>query len=243
MLSLIHRMLAGSQELLKGGPMLIPLAFFSLVATTVVLERWKTLRRDRYIPSEYVARIYRQLERGKYDLALALCESRSYLVTDLLKLGIENRHASEEALTKLVRLFFKRRLPELYRNMHVLALVATLAPLLGLLGTVLGMVTGFKALAVETGQMQLRIVADGISVALLTTFAGLLIAVPTLVAHQILMHRADRLAMEARRYGIALIRFLKMGELVTVDEDESELEVTIQDTDVRRARQAGEAAP
>jgi biopolymer transport protein ExbB len=89
--------------------------------------------------------------------------------------------------------------------------------LLGLLGTVLGMIQGFTALASEAGQVQMRIVADGISVALLTTFAGLVIAVPTLVAHQALVHRADRIANEIQRYGVALVRFLKAEEIRLFD--------------------------
>jgi len=204
-------------QLLKGGPMLIPLLFFSLIAMAVVLERFSTLRRDRYIPSEYIARIYRQLERGKYDLALALCESRPLLLTNLLRFGIERREMEESALIAEVREYARRSVRELYRNLFVLSLVATLAPLLGLLGTVLGMIQGFTALASEAGQVQMRIVADGISVALLTTFAGLVIAVPTLVAHQALVHRADRIANEIQRYGVALVRFLKAEEIRLFD--------------------------
>lgn len=197
--------------------MLLPLVFFSLIATAIVLERFRTLRRDRYIPSDYIARIYRQLERGKHDLALALCESRPLLVTNLLRFGIERRELDESALIVEVRDFARRNSRELYRNLFVLSLVATIAPLLGLLGTVLGMIKGFMALALEGGQVQMRIVADGISVALLTTFAGLVIAVPTLIAHQTLLHRADRIAGEIRRYGIALVRFLKTEDIRLFD--------------------------
>lgn len=197
--------------------MLIPLVFFSLIATAIVLERFQTLRRERHIPSEYIARIYRQLERGKYDLALALCESRPLLVTNLLRFGIERRDLDENTLIAEVKEYTRQNVRELYRNLFVLSLVATIAPLFGLLGTVLGMIKGFMALALEGGQVQMRIVADGISVALLTTFAGLVIAVPTLVAHQTLMHRADRIATEIRRYGIALVRFLKTEDVRLFD--------------------------
>lgn len=212
-MSLFSQILNGASQLLKGGPMLFPLVFLSLLAMAIVLERFQALRRDRYIPSEFIARIYRQLERGKYDLALALCESRPLLVTNLLRFGIERRHLDEKALLSEVRGYTQHHVRELYKNLFVLSLVATVAPLLGLLGTVLGMIQGFMALALEGGQVQMRIVADGISVALLTTFAGLVIAVPTLVAHQALLQRADMIANEVRRYGIALVRFLKTEEV------------------------------
>lgn len=219
-MSLFSQILNGANQLIKGGPMLFPLAFLSLLAMAVVLDRFQALRRDRYIPSEFIVRIYRQLERGKYDLAIALCESRPLLVTNLLRFGIERRHLDEETLLTEVRGYIQHHVRELYRNLFVLSLVATVAPLLGLLGTVLGMIQGFMALALEGGQVQMRIVADGISVALLTTFTGLVIAVPTLVAHQALMHRADTIANEIRRYGIALVRFLKTEEVRLFEDSE-----------------------
>lgn len=219
--SLVQQILGGVRLLTKGGPLLIPMLFFSIAAMTVVLERFRNLRRERYIPVEYVARIFRLMERGKFDMGLALCESRPMLLTNLLRMGIRRRHAPEDALLGDVKEYLRVRMPELYRNHFFLTLVAAISPLLGLLGTVLGMIQGFSGLQMESGHLQMRIVADGISVALLTTFAGLAIAVPTFVVHQVLEHRANQIAMEIHRYGISLVRFLKRDE-VRIFEDEDE---------------------
>ena len=95
----------------------------------------------------------------------------------------------------------------------MLGLVAAVAPLLGLLGTVMGMIRSFDALFARGGADQLRIVADGISVALLTTFAGLVVALPTYIAYRYLMHRANLLVRQLQRYGISLVRFLQAEEI------------------------------
>jgi biopolymer transport protein ExbB len=111
----------------------------------------------------------------------------------------------------------------LYRHLFVLGLVAAVSPLLGLLGTVLGMIYSFGALYADVGDVDLRVVADGISIALLTTFAGLVIAVPSIVAHRYLMNRADQYTRELRRYGVSLVRFIKSHELrLATYEDEGQ---------------------
>lgn len=210
----------GVQQLSKGGFMLLPLLFFSLLALSVALERFATLRRDRLIPSEYIARIFRLMENGKYETALALCARRPELITDLLRFGIEHRHERQDELMANVRKFLRGRQPILYKNLFMLSLVATLAPLLGLLGTVIGMIESFGALYSEKGLEQLTIVADGISVALLTTFAGLIVAVPTYIAHQYIQQKADRLAAEFYRYAVSMVHFLKAEHVHLFDVDE-----------------------
>ena len=213
MSDLLEQIGIGIGTLRNGGPMLVPLLFFSLAATAIFLERMGALKREQQIPSEYIARVYRLLERGKYDTAIALCDAKDMLVTDLLKVGIQNRDLSEGDLFKEIRAFMYHHGRRLYRNMFMMSLVSALAPLLGLLGTVLGMMVSFAALGYESGDAQLKIVANGISVALLTTFAGLVIAVPTFIAHQYLVNRADHIKRELQRYAISLVRFLKAEQL------------------------------
>jgi biopolymer transport protein ExbB len=213
-MNLIQEMVAGVTLLAKGGPLLVPILFLSVLSATVILERTRNLRRDRYIPAEYAARIFRLTERGKHDLAIELCRSRPMLLTNMLRFAITHRHLPEEELLRDVRKHLRNHIPDLYRNHFVLVFVASVAPLLGLLGTVLGMIHGFSALQMEGGgHLQMRIVADGISVALFTTFAGLAVAVPTFVMHEVLQHRADQLAAQLYRYGVSTVRFLKTEEV------------------------------
>ena len=203
----------GMATLRSGGPMLIPLLFLSLAATAIVLDRLAILRREQRTPADIITRVYRLLERRNYDMAVALCETRPLLVMDLLRYGVVNRDAAGTLLAAQIRSHVRQRSSVLYRNLFMLALVAAVAPLLGLLGTVWGMIRSFDALFERGGADQLQIVADGISVALLTTFAGLVVALPTYIAYRYLMNRANRLVRQLQRYGISLVRFLQAEDI------------------------------
>ena len=210
----------GMATLRSGGVMLVPLLFLSLAATAIVLDRIAVLRREQNVPAEIITRVYRLLERRKYDMAIALCETRPHLVMDLLRFGVVNRDAAATTLAVQLRQHVRQRSAVLYTNLFMLGLVAAVAPLLGLLGTVTGMIRSFDALFARGGVDQLGIVADGISVALLTTFAGLSVALPTFIAFSYLTHRANKLGRQLQRYGISLVRFLQAEEIYHPAPDE-----------------------
>ncbi len=213
MSAVLTQFTTGMSTLRSGGLMLVPLLFLSLAATAIVLDRLAILRREQHIPADIITRVYRLLERRKYDMAIALCDGRPLLVMDMLGYGVANRDAAATTLALQIRGHLRRRSAILYRNLFMLGLVAAVAPLLGLLGTVIGMIRSFDALFARGGADQLRIVADGISVALLTTFAGLVVALPTYIAYRYLLHRANRLVRQLQRYGITLVRFLQAEEI------------------------------
>lgn len=213
MVAYFRQFSTGMATLRGGGVMLIPLLFLSLAATAIVLDRIVVLRREQKTPAEIITRVYRLLERRKYDMAVALCETRPLLVMDLLRYGVVNRDAAATTLATQLRAHVRQRSGVLYSNMFMLGLVAAVAPLLGLLGTVTGMIRSFDALYSRGGADQLGIVADGISVALLTTFAGLSVALPTFIAYGYLMHRANVLVRQLQRYGISLVRFLQAEDI------------------------------
>ncbi|GIX06731.1 MAG: biopolymer transporter ExbB [Candidatus Poribacteria bacterium] len=222
-MEVLSELIQGLEQLSKGGPMLAPLLFFSLICTAIFLERVVALRRDRLIPADYLSRVYRLLEQGKYDTAVELCERRPMVMTGLIRLGIRRRQLGPVELMRELREYLSRETYGLYRNLYFLRMVAALAPLLGLLGTVWGMIRAFGALSSDAGEAQLKIVADGISVALLTTFAGLVIAVPTYVAHEYLQERAATVVREMHRYALALVRFLKAQDVLLKEMDTAEL--------------------
>ena len=210
----------GMATLRSGGVMLVPLLFLSLAATAIVLDRIVVLRREQNVPAEIITRVYRLLERRKYDMAIALCETRPHLVMELLRFGVVNRDTAATTLAAQLRQHVRQRSAVLYTNVFMLGLVAAVAPLLGLLGTVTGMIRSFDALFARGGTDQLGIVADGISVALLTTFAGLSVALPTFIAFSYLTHRANKIGRQLQRYGISLVRFLQAEEIYHPAPDE-----------------------
>ena len=208
----LKQLIGGLQVLLTGGPMFFPLLFLSLTGMALFLEKRAELKRERNIPPEYIARIYRLIEGRRYDIAEELCKNRPMLVTDLLRTGIESRALGERELSKALRERLHLRGQAVYNNLPLLGMVASAAPILGLLGTVIGMLISFGALSMGGDAEQLKIVADGIGTALLTTFGGLAVAAPTYIAHRYLLNQADQLIREVRRYGVELARFLQAEE-------------------------------
>lgn len=208
-----EQLIGGFGILLKGGAMFFPLLFLSIAAMALFLDKRAELKRESKVPAEYIARIYRLLENERYDIAVSLCENRPMLVTELLLTGIQNRRLGERELNRLLKQQLKLHRKQTHMNLPLLGMVATAAPILGLLGTTLGMIVSFGALTDGGDAQKMGVVADGIKVALLTTFGGLVVAAPTFIAHRYLVVLADQVIREVQRYGTGLTLFLKAEDL------------------------------
>jgi biopolymer transport protein ExbB len=182
----------------EGGPLMIPIGICSVVLVAVVLERLIVLRRSRVIPRPFTRRLIEQLRLGELPqpAALELCETNGSPVAKvfagaLRKWGRPPVEVEQGALDAAERVA-----AELRRNLRVLNGVATVSPLLGLLGTVLGMIHAFNAVATADALGRPELLAKGISQALLTTAAGLSVAIPALLAYLYFVGRGDRLLAE-----------------------------------------------
>jgi biopolymer transport protein ExbB len=183
--------------LVKGGYLMIPIGVMSLIVVTFGLERWLGLRRRRVLPPRLIRDIGRlAMEPDGFDprQAYDLCQlhpstAGRVIKTMLLKAG--RPHAEVE---RAVRDSCQREADRLYANVRWLSLAAGVAPLLGLLGTVWGMIQAFFATAnLPTGANKGEILAQGIYVALVTTFAGLAVAIPAAVLAHLFEGRIQKL--------------------------------------------------
>jgi biopolymer transport protein ExbB len=195
----------------RGGWVMYPLILASLVALGLTLERLWVLRRERVMPRAFLASVSGLLDRRQYDQVAFLSGSddsaAARLVTLALKMGGRRRSQFKDSLEEAGR----REAQELVAHLGVLNLVAAVSPLLGLLGTVSGMIRAFNAIAVE-GVGNPGILAGGISEALLTTAAGLCVAIPTLVVHRVLLSRAESLIGELEELSSDLLEALASTE-------------------------------
>jgi biopolymer transport protein ExbB len=187
--------------LFKGAnPMLVPLVLCSVVALGYALERLIALRRSRVIPSDFVTRFVERLTTGKLDRDRAgeLCRANESPVARIF--GHVVRYWGQPAATirHAIGHDAANELSDLKRNVRVLNGTATLAPLLGLFGTVVGMIEAFDALGGKTaaGTAKSEALAHGISLALMTTAFGLLIAIISVTAYYYLLNRVDVLVRE-----------------------------------------------
>jgi biopolymer transport protein ExbB len=179
----------------KSGPVFYPLAFCSLIAVAVTTERLLALRRSRILPRQIIDLI-EAIEPGKdLSLAVEICRRNPGVLSDVMRAGLENSDQEWEVMRDAVIDAGREETPAIERNLFWLQTVAQASPLLGLLGTVFGMIQMFSSVALA-GLGDPQILSKGISVAMFTTAEGLCIGIPALVAYNYLTSRSERMIAE-----------------------------------------------
>lgn len=175
--------------LISGGPVMIPLGVLSMVALAIIIERLWVLRRTNFLQAATVQTLSGLLAGNKFRGAVDFCHRHPGPFTDLVTALIENRQAPYEELKEILEDTGRLQLMSLQRGLPALATIVAGAPLLGLLGTVIGMIKIFSVVA-SSGSGITEQLSSGISQALITTATGLVIAIPALFTHSYLESRA-----------------------------------------------------
>jgi len=181
--------------LISGGPVMIPLGILSLVALAIIIERLWILRSSNFLQSTTVETLSSLLASGKFRAAIDYCRRHPGPFTDLVSALVDNRQAPYEELKEILEDTGRLQLMGLQRGLPALATIVGGAPLLGLLGTVLGMIKIFSVVATSCSDITEQLYY-GISQALITTAAGLVIAIPPLFTHSYLESRAAGILSE-----------------------------------------------
>jgi biopolymer transport protein ExbB len=182
----------------KGGPTMAAIGLCSLVALTVIVERSIVVRRRAVIPPRFVSAL--QNIASDTSKAAQLCESDPSPVASVLGAVIRNRGRPAETVEKAVRAAGSRVLIRLRHRMRPLSALPQVATMLGLLGTIFGMIKTFQAVALSGQSLgKTETLARGIFEAWTNTAAGLLVAIPVLIAYHVLMGRIDAAAAELDR--------------------------------------------
>jgi biopolymer transport protein ExbB len=195
------------EMILAGGPLMVPILVCSFVLTLVVFERTISLRRGRVLPRPFVKRFLHQLHEGslKRETALARCRENSSHVARVFAAAVRKWGKPAVEVEQALLDEGERTANELRRYLRVINGVATVCPLLGLLGTVWGMMEAFNAIATTSAIGRPELLAGGISGALVSTAAGLFVAIPALIAYLFFVGRVDRLIMDIDARGQQLV--------------------------------------
>ena len=182
----------------RGGPVMWPLLLLSVLAVTVMIWRWLALREATRNVAELMKELRGRLVASDVPGAIEVCEKIGGPVASIVKAGLLRFGRSREEVERSLQDASAHELAVLERGLPVLATIAMIAPLLGFLGTVTGMINSFEALA-AVGLNNPAAVARGISQALITTAAGLMIAIPVQMAYNYFVTRVNALvrSMEA----------------------------------------------
>ena len=196
-------------EILKsGGPIMIPLMALSMVALAIVLERLWVLRRSNYLRDETVSTLSHYLGDRQFKAAVGYCNMNPGPFTNLVAALVENRFAPYDELKEILEDTGRRELMGLQRGLPALGTIVAGAPLLGLLGTVLGMIKIFTSISFS-GLGDPHALSGGISQAMITTAIGLVIGIPTLVAYNLLAAKSDALEAEIEARATQLVTKLR----------------------------------
>ncbi len=180
----------------------------SVLALTIVFERSWSLRRSVVLPAENIAQIAAAVREGNVDSAVKLCSDNNTAMSRILWVALKNRGVKRAVMKEILEEVGRQEVAHLERYIGVLGVIAAVSPLLGLLGTVIGMIEVFQVISIE-GVGKADILAGGISKALNTTAAGLSVAIPALVAYRIFESRVNRFVIEIEQHALHFVELLK----------------------------------
>jgi len=191
------------QVIWDGGLLMAPIGLCSFILCVFVFERAISLRRGRVVPRPFVRRFLEQLREGRIDReeALELCEKNRSPVSQVFAAAVSKWGRPAVEVEQAIIDSGERMANELRRYLRMFNGISTICPLLGLLGTVLGMIRAFNAIATSDAMGRPELLAAGIGQALLTTAAGLTVAIPALIAYLFFVSRVDRLVMDIDALG------------------------------------------
>jgi len=180
----------------KGGVIMWPILICSILALAIAIERFYSLRRVSIDTREFMDVIRTALRQNRIQEAVGICDETNAPIARIVKAGILKFDRAKEDIREAIEDAGHLELPRLERYMSALGTCAHIAPLLGLLGTVQGMIRCFAAIENKQGQVNPSDLAQGIANALITTFAGLSVAIPTLVIYNYLLSRVENMVVE-----------------------------------------------
>jgi len=204
-----------------GGWLMLPIVASSVIAVAIVLERVWTLQTKRVIPGNLTNQVWDSVQKNELDPQRIHQVHSSSPLGQVLATGLAYRHAPRDVLKEAIEDAGRHVVHDLERYLNPLGTIAAISPLLGLLGTVSGMIRAFTAITTQ-GVGNPAILAGGISEALITTAAGLAVAIPSLIAYRFLRGRVDGLVIqiekEAIRFIEALLQHQRAGVFGVSDE-------------------------
>jgi biopolymer transport protein ExbB len=195
-------------EIVKsGGWLMLPIIICSVISAAIILERLWMLQMSRVLPKNLTRQVWEWVRQNKLNHQHIESLHEGSPLGEILAAGLANRHRDREIIKESIQDAGRQVVHELERYLNPLGTVAAVTPLLGLLGTVIGMVKVFAAIT-SHGVGDPTVLAGGISEALITTAAGLSVAIPSLIGYRYLRGRVDALAVRMEKEAITLVEAL-----------------------------------
>jgi biopolymer transport protein ExbB len=200
---------------MSGGIMMVPILLCSVVTIAIGVERYWTLNPQKIVPKSLVAQVWQMINHDRFDSKKVRYVQQSSPLGQVLAAGLSNSRHGREVMKDSMEAAASQVLHELERYLGVLGTIAAIAPLLGLLGTVFGMIKVFTAIMLE-GTGNAAVLAGGISEALITTAAGLTVAIPAMILHRYFERLVDTFMVSMEQDATKLVDALHSERSVDV---------------------------
>jgi biopolymer transport protein ExbB len=195
-------------EIVKaGGWLMVPIILCAIIAMGIMLERFWTLQQKRVIPEDLTSKVWGWVKKDQLDQGQIQILHQGSALGQILAAGLINRDYERTIMKDSIEETGRHVVHELQRYLDTLGTVAAISPLLGLLGTVIGMVKVFAAITTH-GVGNPTVLAGGIAEALITTAAGLTVAIPALIGYRFYSNRVDTLVVDMEKEAIKLVEAL-----------------------------------
>ena len=189
-------------EIVKsGGPFMVPIILCSIVLVGIVLERLWTLQRKRVLPQELIKKVSQLADANQVNTKVIEALEKNSPLGRVLAAALANRNRGRAIMMERVEDTGRLVVHELERFVNSVGTIASIAPLLGLLGTVTGIINAFKAVMLG-GMGDPRMLAQGISEALICTAGGLAVAIPAYIAHRYLRGKVERIVVDMEKVAV-----------------------------------------
>lgn len=195
----------------KGGPVMYLIMILSVISLGIIIERIYNLNRARIDSQKFMDDIINSLKHNKIIESIEMCNKTPGPIAHIIKAGILKHDRSKPEIKESIDEAAQLEIPRMEKHLPILATIAHIAPLLGLLGTVSGMIKAFQVIQNKAATMtpvNPGDLAGGIWESLLATLAGLLVAIPTYVAYNYLVNQVDSLAYDMERSATDLVNLL-----------------------------------
>lgn len=186
---------------------MLPIILCSIISISIIAERFWSLRREKVLPEHLVANVWSAIKKGSLERADIEAISKESALGQILSAGLLNRSESRERIKECIEERGREVVHDLERFLNTLGTVASISPLLGLLGTVIGMISVFAAIT-QHGVGDPAALAGGISQAMITTAAGLSVAIVSLVFYRYFRRKVDGIVVVMEREAIKMVDVL-----------------------------------
>src|SRR3954468_23847168 len=204
-------------EIVKaGGPFMVPIILCSIIAAGILLERLWTLQRKRVLPQDLIKRVSELADTNQVNPKVIEALEKNSPLGRVLAAALANRDRGREIMMERVEDTGRHVIHELERFLNSLGTIASIAPLLGLLGTVTGIIRAFNAVMLG-GMGDPRLLAGGISEALITTAGGLAVAIPSFIAYRYLRGKVERIVIDMEKIAVKFADSLGASPHAVVD--------------------------